>query len=292
VSARAETRERTGVNQQPSMSDEPFSVLLPTYAGDEPDGLRRALDSVFEQTVEPDEVLVVEDGPLTAELESVLDEAGVEHPDQLVRTSLSSNRGLGAALSHGVEACSHELIARMDADDVAVPDRFERQLEYLAENPEVDVLGGYIGEFSEDPEEVNQVREVPITNEEIASVGRFRCPMNHPSVMFRRQAVIDAGNYREYRSMQDYELWMRMMSEGYTFRNLPLVLVKCHAGEDLYRRRGGIGYARTEFAIQRELLRHGSISLPVFSLNLGVRLPIRLLPANIRGVIYRWFLRD
>ena len=227
MSARAETRERTGVNQQPSMSGEPFSVLLPTYAGDEPDGLRRALDSVFEQTVEPDEVLVVEDGPLTAELESVLDEAGVEHPDQLVRTSLSSNRGLGAALSHGVEACSHDLIARMDADDVAVPGRFERQLEYLAENPEVDVLGGYIGEFSEDPERIETVREVPTTPTEVRSSARFRCPLNHPTVMFRRSAVLDAGNYRPLRSMQDYDLWMRMIASGYTLANVSRVLVKC-----------------------------------------------------------------
>ncbi len=274
------------------MSDLQFSVLIATYEGDDPDDLARAIQSVIDQTVRPDEVVIVEDGPLTPKLEAALDELVAEYPNLLRRTSLSRNQGLGAALNHGVEACSHEWIARMDSDDVAVTDRFERQLEYINEHPETDIVGGYIGEFAEKPDNVDRVREVPLTHEEIEKKGRFRCPLNHPSVMFRRQAVIDAGNYREYRSMQDYELWMRMISQGYTLGNVPEVLVKCHAGEALYTRRGGVEYARIEFVIQRELFRHGALPLPVFIFNLGTRLPIRVLPSRVRGFIYKTVLRD
>ncbi len=274
------------------MSEFSFSVLIATYEGDDPDDLERALQSVINQTVPPDEIVVVADGPLTQQQDTVLTKLAEEHPGLFHRTSLLTNRGLGAALSHGVETCSYEWIARMDSDDVAVDDRFERQIEYLRDNPEADAVGGYIGEFETDPTDVIHVREVPLSHNAIKDLGRFRCPMNHPSVMFRRQAVLNAGNYREYRSMQDYELWMRMVSMGCILANLPLVLVKCHAGADLYKRRGGIDYARIEFSIQRELLRHGLISVFVFIFNLCTRLPVRLLPACLRGFIYKTVLRD
>ncbi|GAA0512533.1 Glycosyl transferase family 2 [Halorubrum aquaticum] len=274
------------------MSDRQFSVLIATYEGDDLDDLSRALQSVIDQTVRPDEIVVVADGPLTAELEATLDDFESAHPDLFSRTALSTNQGLGAALNHGVETCSHEWIARMDSDDLAVEDRFEQQLDYLGDNPETDVLGGYIGEFDRDPDDLNQIREVPTTCEDIASMGRFRCPMNHPSVMFRRSAVIEAGNYRSLRSMQDYELWMRMLSQGYTLENVPTVLVKCHAGDDLYYRRGGISYAKLDYAVQKRLLQMGSITFHRFMLNLLIRLPIRLLPACIRGVLYKQVLRN
>ncbi|OYR83508.1 glycosyl transferase family 2 [Halorubrum ezzemoulense] len=274
------------------MSSQQFSVLMATYEGDEPDDLSRAIQSVTDQTVLPDEIVVVADGPLNTELEAILDDFESTYPDILTRTALSTNQGLGAALNHGVETCSHEWIARMDSDDIAVNDRFERQLHHLDKNQEIDVLGGYIGEFDQNPDDLNQIREVPTTHDGIASMGRFRCPMNHPSVMFRRSAVIEVGNYRPLRSMQDYELWMRMLSQGYTLENLPTVLVKCHAGDDLYHRRGGISYAKTDYVVQRQLLRMGSISLPRFVLNLSVRLPVRLLPARLRALIYKRIVRD
>jgi len=274
------------------MPDQQFSVLIATYEGDDPDELLRALQSVINQTIKPDEIVVVADGPLNEGLNSVLNGVESAYPDLITQISLPTNQGLGAALNHGVKACSHEWIARMDADDIAVQNRFERQLEYIDDHPETDVLGGYIGEFDNNPADLNQIREVPTSCEDIASMGRFRCPMNHPSVMFRRSAVIEAGNYRPLRSMQDYELWMRMLSQGYTLKNIPIVLVKCHAGNDLYHRRGGISYAKIDYAIQKRLLQMGLISLPIFVFNLFIRLPVRLLPARIRGLIYKRILRN
>ncbi len=269
-----------------------FSVLIATYEGDDSDDLARALRSVIDQTVQPDEIVVVADGPLTSELDAVLDEMDEERPDLLKRTSLPNNRGLGAALNHGVEVCSHEWVARMDADDIAVKDRFERQLKYISEHPGTDVVGGYIGEFDEDPEHIETIREVPTTPEEIRSAARFRCPLNHPTVLFRRSAVLDVGNYRPLRSMQDYDLWMRMIAAGYTLANIPVVLVNCEAGEELFYRRGGLEYARIETKLQYEFLRLGVISTPVFLLNICARIPLRLAPNRLRGLVYRTLLRD
>lgn len=274
------------------MDDLRFSVLIATYAGDDPDDLVRAVQSVIDQTVQPDEILVVADGPLTPELDAVLDDLADEHPHRFRRTSLSSNQGLGAALNYGVEACAHEWVARMDSDDVAVEDRFERQIEYIRANPEVDVVGGYIGEFPEDPSKIETIREVPSTPAKVHSAARFRCPINHPTVMFRRSAVLQVGNYRPLRSMQDYDLWMRMNAAGHTLANVPAMLVKCQAGSELFERRGGLQYARIEARLQYEFLRLGVISVPVFILNLCVRIPLRLVPKRIRGVVYRTFLRD
>lgn len=274
------------------MSDLQFSVLIATYEGDDSTDLERAIRSVIDQTVQPDEVVVVEDGPLTPELDGILEDLTAKYPSLLRRTSLSRNRGLGAALNHGVEVCSHEWVARMDSDDIAVPNRFERQLKYINEHPETDIVGGYIGEFPEDPTTIEAVREVPVTPEEVRSAARIRCPLNHPTVLFRRSAVLDVGNYRPLRSMQDYDLWMRMLAAEHTLANIPAVLVRCEAGEDLFDRRGGLAYIRTETRLQYDFLRLGVISLPVFVLNICARVPLRILPNGVRSVVYRTFLRD
>lgn len=274
------------------MTSVQFSVLIATYEGDDPNDLLRALQSVIDQTVPPNEVVVVADGPLSPDLEGVLEEIGEEHPNLLRRTSLSDNRGLGAALNHGVKTCSHEWIARMDSDDVAVEDRFERQIEYITENSETDVVGGYIGEFEQDPTRIETIREVPTSPDELRSTAQVRNPLNHPTVMFRRSAVLDVGNYRPLRSMQDYNLWMRMIAEGYTLANIPAILVKCEGGDELFRRRGGVDYARTEAKLQYEFLQLGVISLPIFLLNVSSRLPLRLAPNRLRGLVYRMILRD
>ena len=274
------------------MSDDSLSVLLPTYEGDEPEGLNRSLTSIVEQTVKPDEIVVVRDGSLTAELNLILDEFKDEHRDLLHQTSLPENKGLGAALRHGVTECSHDLVARMDADDRSRTKRFEHQIAYFEDNPEIDVLGGYVAEFSDSPDQTQTVREVPTTPEAVRSKARFRCPINHPTVMFRRQAVLDAGNYRPLRSMQDYELWMRMLSQGYTLTNIPEVLVDCEAGEELYYRRGGLDYARLEASLQWEYYRMGMLSLPIVLFNILSRIPIRLAPNAIRKTIYKNLLRS
>jgi hypothetical protein len=180
----------------------------------------------------------------------------------------------------------------MDADDVAVNDRFEQQLEYLSSNPGVDVVGGYIGEFRNEPEKIDQIRKVPLEAAEVKPYSRFRCPTNHPTVMFRRESVLDAGNYQSLRSQQDYELWMRMLSQGYSIENIPEVLVRCRAGDSLYDRRGGLEYAQLEYSLQRKFLSMGAITYFDFFRNILLRIPVRLVPDRVRGFLYETFLRD
>jgi glycosyltransferase involved in cell wall biosynthesis len=267
------------------------SVLLPTYRGDEPFELERAIDSLIDQTVPPAELFIIEDGPLTDDLESVIAEKAEEFPTTARTYRIERNQGLGNALRTGVENCTHDIVARMDADDISVPSRLERQLEFLVENPEVDIVGGQIEEFGSDPSDSIAVRRVPTCHEEIERTAMFRSPMNHGTVMFRKQTVLDAGNYRPVERMEDYDLWSRMFLDGATFANLPEVLLKVSAGERMYSQRGGLTYAREEVRTQLEFYRRRFISLPVFLFNVLSRTTLRLLPDRARESIYRALAR-
>lgn len=273
------------------MTQPEFSVLICVYEKDDPRHFRFALQSIIDQTVVPDEILIVADGPLNDSLSSVIDDFRSVYPDIIRIVQLETNQGLGAALQTGVIECFHDIVARMDADDVAVSDRFERQLEYLSSNHNVDVVGGYIGEFQDDCEKIDHVRKIPLEADDVESFSRFRCPTNHVTVMFRRESVLKAGNYRSLRSQQDYELWMRMLSQGYTIENIPEVLVLCRAGDDMYTRRGGLDYARIDYIVQRESLQLGAITRIEFIRNLLLRIPLRLIPNKLRGAIYKFILR-
>ncbi|WP_084568966.1 glycosyltransferase [Halostagnicola larsenii] len=274
------------------MTDGSFSVLISVYENDDPEHLDEALRSIVEQSVEPEEIVLVADGPLPSEIEQTIEKFTSAHPNVFTLIQLDSNQGLGIALQTGLKKCSHDLVARMDADDISEPHRFETQVSYLLSNPNIDVVGSNVGEFYDNPDNIKNVRKVPSSAAEVRSMAQFRSPTNHPSVMFRRSSVLEAGNYRSYRSMQDYELWVRMLSQGYTIENIPEVLVKCRASNDLYERRGGVKYSLLELEIQREFLRMDAISRVTFLRNIAVRVPVRLLPNSLRSLIYRTFLRD
>jgi glycosyltransferase involved in cell wall biosynthesis len=268
-----------------------ISVVLPTYQGDTPDELKQAIESLADQTVLPEELYIVKDGPLTNELESVLYEKTNEFPTTIRTHQIDENQGLGNALQIGVKNCSYDIVARMDADDISVPSRFERQLGFLSENPDIDIVGGYIEEFDSDPNNPIARREVPTTHRAIQQMARFRSPMNHGTVMFEREAVLDAGNYRAVDRMEDYDLWIRMLLDGATFANIPEVLLKVRAGEEMYGRRGGWVYAREEIRTQVEFYRQGFISFPICLFNTLTRTTLRLLPSKIRGRIYQLMAR-
>ncbi|MFC6723322.1 glycosyltransferase [Halobium palmae] len=275
------------------MDSPPFSVLISTYTNDDPDYLSVALESVIKQTAPPAEIVLVKDGPLSPALDSVVQTYHENYPELFEIRKLSENRGPGVARRIGVEITEHETIAMMDADDISVPTRFERQLEHLRQHPETDAVGGYIAEFSSNPDDPYAIRKVPLKPEAIASKARFRSPMNQTTVMARKQALLDAGNYRSTTRMEDYDLWARMLSGGATLTNVPEVLVNVRAGDEMYERRGGLEYARAEIRLQREFIRMGFVSVPVALLNLAVRLPGRLAPDQLRGWAYsRFFRRD
>lgn len=268
----------------------PFSVLMSVYHKEKPEYLRQSIDSVFNQTLTPDEVILVEDGPLTKELYSVLDELTGKYP-LLRRLPLSENRGLGRALNKGLKECSHELVARMDTDDICFPDRFEVQKNFMDAHPEVDVCSGWLEEFEGNIDNVRSIKQLPETHEKIARYLKKRNPMNHPAVMFRKSAVLRCGGYQHFLLFEDWHLWVRMYKGGSIFANIPRLLLHFRSSPDLFKRRGGLKYAKDSMRFQWGLYKSGLISLPTAVCNSIMRGTVYLLPNHLREFIYFSFLR-
>jgi len=221
-----------------------FSVLLSVYIKEKPDYLRKSLDSLLAQTVSPAQIVMVEDGSLTDELYAVLDEYEKKFPD-FKRVVNPQNLGLGKALEKGLLACDYDLVARMDTDDIAYPERFEKELKEFAADPELCLCGSHMEEFDGTPENVVSVKRVPLTMEEILRYAKKRNPFNHPSVMFKKSAVIEAGNYQHALGFEDYYLWVRMLQKGMKGKNIDECLMHFRAGADMFKRRGGVKYIKT-----------------------------------------------
>lgn len=202
------------------------------------------MDSVLGQTVSPTEIVLVRDGLVYDALQETIDEYLERYGDLFTYVPLEQNGGLGNALRIGLENCHCELVARMDTDDVCVPDRFEKQLRYMEQHPSVDMVGGNIAEFRDSIKSIVDYRCVPSTNEEIYSRMKKRCPFNHQTVMYKKSAVLAAGNYQAFYLFEDYYLWIRMLIAGCTFGNLDEVL--CYVRiTDMANRRGGMKYFRS-----------------------------------------------
>jgi glycosyltransferase involved in cell wall biosynthesis len=269
-----------------------YSVLMSVYAKEKPSYFRESLDSVLRQTAPPEQVVLVCDGPLGADLEAVVDGFASAHPDLATLVRLPENAGLGPALNAGLAACRCELVARMDTDDIAVPDRMQRQLAAFEETEGLAVLSAAVAEFrNDDPDDVMAVRRVPLSHEEIVRFARRRCPFNHPCAMYRKSAVLSVGGYRVFPLFEDYHLWVRMLMDGAKARNLPDVLLRMRAGEGMYRRRGGFAYLRKSWAFRRFLLSSGFASLADVLAALIPQAFVTLLPNRLRMAAYRSYLR-
>lgn len=268
-----------------------FSVLMSVYKNEKPNYLRDALDSVVHQTLMPNEIVVVKDGLLTEALENVLNEYNRKYPDLFKIVSFEKNRGLGLALRDGVLACSHEYIARMDTDDICKLDRFEKQISYLKEKPYTVLLGTWIKEFSDDKNNPDTSTKLPCEYQEIVQFAKSRNPFRHMSVIFKKQAVLYSGNYRDFLWFEDYDLWVRMIQNGYGVANIPEFLVNVRADSDMFARRGGWNYLKQDLMFQVLLLRSKFITVPQFTKNIVVRSIVRLLPNGVRVCIYKNLLR-
>ncbi len=267
-----------------------FSVLLSVYRKEQASYLRQSLDSIFSQTLLPDEVILVKDGPLTDELDWVVEEFVLEYPALKV-VPLTENQGLGKALNEGLKHCSYELVARMDTDDVAKPARFEKQMAVFQIHQEFDVVGAWIDEFEGDVENVISIRKLPERHEKISSFAKKRCPVNHPVVMFKKSAVVAAGGYQHFPLFEDYYLWVRMLMNGSVFYNIPESLLYFRFSPDMFKRRGGWKYAKDEFRFQCKLLGLGFIGCVEFCRNVGIRFVARIIPNGWRSLLYKKVLR-
>lgn len=264
---------------------------MSVYWREEPDFLAAALNSVFDQTVPPTQVVLVKDGTLTPPLDAVIADFEVRHVELRV-VPLDKNGGLGAALNVGILHCDHNLVARMDSDDLAATTRFEQQLTAFEKNPELAIVGSWISEFESDPKMTRAIRQVPVTNEEVRRTFGDKCPLNHPSIMFRKSEIIRAGGYRSDFVQEDYDLWGRMLAAGCVFENIPECLVMMRAPDDLFSRRGGWRYAVSEAKLQRFFLQLGLISFRTYFRNVLGRFLVRVMPNSVRKLLYRSFLRN
>ncbi len=272
---------------------EKYSVLMSLYYKEDPEYFRRAVDSMLSQTVKPDEILIVKDGAVTAELEGVLEELCAKAPDIITVIGYEENRGLGFALGFGTERVRNELVARMDTDDISLPERCELQLEFFEKYPETDIVGGMMEEFVGDEKNIIGKRTVPLTDDEIREYMKERCPFNHITVMYKRSAVMAAGGYRDWFFNEDYYLWLRMYLSSCRFANIPKTLALARVGEDMYRRRGGIKYFKSEARLQKFMLENKIIGYPVYISNVVKRLVVQvLLPNRLRGWVFKKFARE
>ena len=260
------------------------------YAKERPEYLRQSLDSVFHQTLQPDEVVMVLDGPISEDLHSIIKEFDSNHSNFKLIT-LPMNVGLGKALNEGLKHCSYDLIARMDTDDIAKPIRFEKQMSIIENNAEIQVVSCWIDEFIETTDHVVSVRKIPEFPYEIYKFGKKRCPVNHPSVMFRKKAVELAGGYRHFPLMEDYYLWIRLLLNGEKFYNIQESLLFFRTSEDTYKRRGGLKHGIDEIKFQYHIFKLGYISFGRFINNIIIRFFTRVVPNSVREFIYNRFLR-
>jgi glycosyltransferase involved in cell wall biosynthesis len=273
-----------------SNNDMGISLLMSVYARTRADEFSRCLDSIQQQSVVPDELVLVLDGPVSAEVRACAETHGrrlaiktVEYPD---------NRGLGPALREGLKHCSHSFVARMDSDDICRRHRLEAQKKFLVERPDISIVGGLLREFYlVNGETVSVERVLPEASDDVATFAKFRNPANHPTVMFRKQHVLAVGNYISFPLMEDYHLFSRMLARGFAIANLQDIFVETSPTKDFFRRRGGLRYLSQEINLAREFRRvgfHNALDSVKFIL---MRAPYRVLPNSLRRRMYIRFLR-
>ena len=267
-----------------------FSVLLSLYAKESPTFLASSLDSIFHQTLLPTEIILVKDGPLTAELDAIVSDYAVRYPVLKV-VALPQNQGLGRALNEGLKHCSYDIVARMDTDDISKPDRFEKQIAVFRKHPELDLVGAWIDEFEEDIHHVISTRKLPERHEDVMSYATRRNPVNHPVVMFRKSAVLAAGGYQHFPLFEDYFLWVRMLKNGAKFYNIQESLLYFRTSPNMFKRRGGWKYAMDEVRFQNVMRKMKMITWGCFLMNVAIRFPVRIMPNKLREVIYKKSLR-
>ena len=287
-----------------------YSVLMPVYHKEDAGYFRTSIESMINQSIPTDDFVIVCDGPLTAELNAVIRDYTRQYPELFHIVRMKKNRGLGIALQEGISACKHELVARMDSDDISAPDRCERQLAVFAAYPYA-IVGGNVEEFTEFPAGFSQmqqskspqaatlgnpaksapVRKVPETNEKIRAFAKRRNPFNHPSVMFVKSAVQKAGGYLDCKGFEDYYLWVRMLGRGMQGYNIQRTLVYMRTDAGMYERRGSLSYAWQGFLARWKIHKTGYSGLLDFAVSAGGQVIMSLIPVRLRTCFYSKFLR-
>lgn len=274
------------------MQNSKYTVLMSVYYKEKPEYLSLSIESMLNQTVKPDEFIIVKDGPLTTELDEVINNFVTAYPKTFNIIVNETNLGLGPALAKGIENSKNELIARMDSDDYVVSTRCERQLEKFREDPKLEMVGSYEAEFVDDIDNVISIHRVPSENDGIERFMHRRCSVLHPTVMYKKSAVLKSGNYQPVLLYEDYDLFARMVLEYHIKSyNIPEPLYYIRTSEDFFKRRGGIKYAKTVLKFKWGQYRKGYMSLMDFCISGLGQAFVCVLPNSLRKSFYMKFLR-
>ncbi|MEB1078485.1 glycosyltransferase [Citrobacter portucalensis] len=262
-----------------------FSLLMSLYDKELPENLHECLYSIYRQTLKPTEIICVFDGPIKKTLSDII--CQWQKKLNIIVVKLESNVGLGSALNIGLKHCNYDVVARMDTDDICEERRFEIQIPYFEKNKSICLMGCHIAEFSGNVENISGKRLVPLAYAEIKKFAKKKSPFNHMTVVYRRDIIKSVGGYKDHYFMEDYNLWLRVISSGYYVENLDEILVFARAGENMLARRRGGKYIRSEFQLALLKYKLNIQSLPMSLLWFFLRSTVRILPVNILSKIYK-----
>ncbi len=265
---------------------EKFSVLMSLYIKEKAEYFKLCMESVLGQTALPDEIVIVKDGPVSEEVDVVLEDYLSQNRNLFKVVALTENKGLGLALAEGLLHCSNELVARMDTDDIAVPERFELQLKMFESNPDLDICGGQILEFEENEDNIVAERKVPLSHGEIIEYQKKRSAFNHMTVMFKKSKVLEAGNYKHCPLMEDDMLWVDMINAGAKCANLSENLCKVRTNRDMIARRGGLKYYKKYKNARKQILNTGFITKKEYRKTNRIQFLVCIMPAWLRKFVF------
>lgn len=257
-----------------------ISVLMSVYKKENPAYLKVALDSVYAQTLKANQIVLVKDGELPLELEEMISQYADIH---IVK--LEKNLQLGRALEAGLKECEYELVARMDTDDIMMPNRLEKQYRFMTAHPEITACGGDIAEFMEE-DVILREKHMPTSSQDLYGYGKKRNPLNHMTVMFRKSAIEAVGGYRHFPGLEDYDLWSRLLANGYQIANIPEVLVKARIGDRFASRRGGWSYFKRYLQLRKEQHRIGYLNMKEYIVACVLTFGMTVMPEKLREKAY------
>ena len=270
------------------MSQLKFSVLLSVYYKEKPVFLSQALNSVINQSILPNQIIIVKDGLLTKDLDFIINNFIESNSNLEIKSiQLKENLGLGRALNIGLKECNYDWVARMDSDDICKFDRFELIINEIVNSKNISVIGSYIDEFKGDVSNVVQKRKVKLNHDDIIKDLSNKNPMNHVSVFFNKKDVLSVGSYDDVLFFEDYHLWTKMLLNNMIFKNIPESTVLVRIGDDMIGRRHGFLYAKLELNFQKYLFQKKLITKKIFLRNVLLRVCVRILPKVILNQIYK-----
>ena len=268
-----------------------FSVSMCVYGGDNAQWFKTSVESVVNQTLVPNEIVLVVDGAVPDDLNTSIRKFEELKLFKVIR--LETNQGHGIARKTGLDNCANELVAIMDADDICIRNRFEKQIEAFHNYPDLDIVGGMITEFIDTSDNVVGKRIVPLEDSEIKEYMQRRCPMNLVTVMFKKTSIEKVGGFIDWYCEEDYYLWLRMALANMKFRNVDDVLVNVRVGKEMYQRRGGVKYFKSEAKLQKYMFDNKIIGFPRYLINVTERLILQvLMPNKMRSFIFQKLARS